>query len=277
MGIRRVRAPDCEPGTIEGKSVMLTRIAVSSCLAVLGMAASVNAADLDDIIYAQELPVTQPVEIGSGWYLRGDLGYSVDTSGAATSYRVFNAGPPVSYGTGLFDGSSLSSDWSGSVGAGYSFTDYLRSDLTLDYSTGTFGFGTGAGANCAGQCANVNGQDFEQYTVMANAYIDLGTYAGFTPYVGAGAGVSRVSWDPISSTQSGEDDWRFTYALMAGLAYDISKNLKLDLGYKYSKVNSGTQFNFNAGNVALGATGGQAEDDGIEKHEVRVGLRYALW
>jgi hypothetical protein len=29
---------------------------------------------------------------------------------------------------------------------------------------------------------------------MANGYVDLGTFAGFTPYVGAGAGVTRVAW-----------------------------------------------------------------------------------
>ena len=55
------------------------------------------AADLDEIIYAKELPVTQPVEVGSGWYLRGDLGYSIRTRGAATSYSVFTAGPPAAY------------------------------------------------------------------------------------------------------------------------------------------------------------------------------------
>ncbi|WP_394688070.1 outer membrane beta-barrel protein [Hoeflea sp.] len=281
---------------------MFTRIAVSSCFAVVGMVASANAADLDDIIYGKELPVTKPVEIGSGWYLRGDLGYSVDTSGGATSYRVFNAGPPISYGTGLFDTSALTSDWSGSVGVGYSFTDYLRADLTIDYSTGQFDGSTSSTAACGGlattgQCASVDTQSYEQYGFMANAYVDLGTYAGFTPYVGAGAGVARVTWGqlnsdlscvsvvgnvcgagaPTDSTSPGQQDWRFTYALMAGFAYDITKNLKLDVGYRYSKINGGTQFNFDAGTAAAGATGGQAEDDGIEKHEVRAGLRYALW
>jgi opacity protein-like surface antigen len=256
---------------------MLKRIvAVTSCIAVLaGHAVSAQAADLDEIIYAPELPMTKPVEIGSGWYLRGDLGYSVETRGAATAYRVFNAGPPVSYGAGLFGATSLSSDWSGSAGVGYSFTDYLRSDLTFDYSTGTFG--ASAGFNCGGQCAGVNGQKYEQYAFMANAYADLGTFAGFTPYVGAGAGFSSVHWGPVNSTQRGDHDWRFTYALMTGLSYDLSNNMKLDLGYRYSKVNSGTQFYFNAANRALGATGGQADDNGIEKHEIRVGLRYELW
>lgn len=280
---------------------MLMRIAVGSCFTVLGLAASAQAADLDEIIYAKELPVTQPVEIGSGWYLRGDLGYSFETRGGATSYRIFNAGPPVSYGTGLFDSSSLSSDWSGSAGVGYSFTDYLRADATFEYATGEFGGTTSAGVPCAGGpagtgCASVDTQSFEQYGIMANAYLDLGTYVGLTPYVGAGAGISRVTWGrlvsdnrcvaavgfpcgaaPADTTSSGEQDWRFTYALMAGMSYDLSKNLKLDLGYRYSKVKGGPQFKFDAATAGAGAVGAQAVDGGIEKHEVRAGLRYSLW
>ncbi|MEQ8482473.1 MAG: porin family protein [Hoeflea sp.] len=280
---------------------MFTRIAVGSCFAILGMAASADAADLDEIIYAKELPVTQPVEIGSGWYLRGDLGYSFKTAGGATGYRIFNAGPPASYGAGLFDSSALSSDWSGSVGVGYHFTDYLRADATFEYSTGKFAGATSSATPCVGGpagtgCVSTDTQNVEQYGFMANAYADLGTFVGFTPYVGAGAGVTRVTWDRLNSTyrcvpavgfpcgaapagtsNPGQQDWRFTYALMAGLSYDISENVKLDLGYRYSKIKSGTQFKFDAATAAAGATGAQAVDGGIEKHEVRAGLRYSLW
>ncbi|WP_422371384.1 outer membrane protein [Hoeflea sp.] len=280
---------------------MFTRIAVGSCLAILGMAVSAGAADLDEIIYAKELPVTQPVEIGSGWYLRGDLGYSLKTDGGATGYRIFNAGPPVSYGAGLFNSSSLSSDWSGSVGVGYHFTDYLRADATFEYSTGEFAGTTSSAAPCVGGpagtgCASIDTQSVEQYGFMANAYADLGTFVGFTPYVGAGAGVTKVTWNTLNSTNRcvpavgfpcgaapagtsnpGQEDWRFTYALMAGVSYDLTQNVKLDLGYRYSKIKSDTQFNFDAATAAAGATGGMTQDGGIEKHEVRAGLRYSLW
>jgi opacity protein-like surface antigen len=265
-----------ETGIFEGMPVMLKRIvAVTSCIAVLtGHAVSAQAADLDEIIYARELPVTQPVEIGSGWYLRGDLGYSARTRGAATSNLIFTAGPPT-YTATNFDASSIDNDWSGAVGVGYSFTDYLRADLTFDYSAGHFNATTAGAADI---------QKIDQYGFMANAYVDLGTFVGFTPYVGAGAGVTRVEWgalarDPLGANTShpGEESWRFTYALMAGVSYDISENLKLDLGYRYSKVDDGAQFSYDAASVAAGARGVQAYDNGIEKHEIRVGLRYELW
>ena len=259
------------------------------------------AADLDEIIYAKELPVTQPVEVGSGWYLRGDLGYSIRTRGAATNYSVFTAGPPAAYAGEVFDTSSLNGDWSGSMGVGYSFTDYLRGDLTFDYANGSFAGTTSSTFACpglaTGTCASVDSQDFEQYGFMANAYADLGTFAGFTPYVGAGAGVTRVTWSALNNDNTcvsvvgnvcgagaatdvphtGQESWRFTYALMAGMSYDLSKNLKLDVGYKYSKIKSGGQFAYDTATAAAGATGIQGYDNGFQKHEVRVGLRYALW
>lgn len=281
---------------------MLTRIAVMTCLTVLpGLVATAHAADLDEIIYAPDVPVTQPVEIGSGWYLRGDLGYSFKTRGAATNYSVFTAGPPAAYLGNTFNSSSIESDWSGSVGVGYSFTDYLRADLTLDYSEGRFSGTTSSLLPCAGlatgQCASVDTQAVSQLGFMANAYVDLGTYAGFTPYLGAGGGMTRVRWGTLNNdatcvsvvgnvcgagaaldaTHPGQDSWRFTYALMAGMSYDISSNLKFDLGYRYSKTRSGAQFGYDAASVTAGATGVQSYDKGFEKHEVRAGLRYALW
>ena len=104
----------------------------------MGIAGAAHAADLDEIIYAKELPVTQAVEIGNGWYLRGDLGYSASTRGAATSYSVFSAGPPATYTSTPYNSSSIDGDWSGSLGVGYRFTDYLRADATFDYSAGDF-------------------------------------------------------------------------------------------------------------------------------------------
>ena len=70
--------------------------------------------------------------------------------------------------------------------------------------------------------------------------------SGITPYVGAGAGFTYVSWgdlndttycvdggrscpDPLavgSTVHGGDDGWRFTYAFMAGFAYDLTHELQ---------------------------------------------------
>lgn len=279
---------------------MLKKIALSSCVVLLAGAWSpVLAADLDNIIYAPELPTTQMVEVGSGWYLRGDLGYSLKTSGSATSYDIFTAGSPDTYTNTAFDTHSVISDGSAAIGFGYSFTDYFRTDLTLDYTRGRFDGLRSVAGDCVGgtpaatTCTSADRQDFESYGFMANGYVDLGTVVGFTPYVGVGAGITKVKWGDTSSTNRcvdlggscgvtatthpGQDSWRFTYALMAGVSYDLTQSLKLDVGYRYQKTASGAMFGYDADTAAAGATGTQSSDNGFEKHEVRVGLRYELW
>ena len=241
-------------------------------------------------------------EIGNGWYLRGDLGYSFKTSGAATSYRVFTAGPPAGYSTNSFASSNVKSEFSGGIGMGYNFTDYFRADATFDYMRGRFNGTTASATPCPGMpagttCASNDRANFSAYSLLANGYVDLGTYAGFTPYVGAGAGMTQVRWDALTNSSycvsggaacptpatvapvqhPGVDSWRFTYALMAGMSYNISNNLKLDLGYRYQKVASGGMFGFDSSSAAAGASGTQASDRGIAKHEIRAGLRYSLW
>ena len=91
-------------------------------------------------------------------------------------------------------------------------------------------------------CRSEDSSKFSSIGAMVNGYVDLGTFSGFTPYVGAGLGYSLVRWQgldntlycvgadcpsaaPVSTTQhGGEKDWRFTYALMAGVAYWLLQN-----------------------------------------------------
>ena len=129
---------------------------------------------------------------------------------------------------------------------------------------------------------------------MANGYVDLGTYVGFTPYVGAGIGYSYVSWGDLNDTDllrrrrgacpaalsvgstshGGDDGWRFTYAFMAGVAYDISRNFKIDVGYKYPQHRRRRHVRLGpAADVRRRHPG----RDSLDTHEIKVGLRYELW
>ena len=71
---------------------------------------------------------------------------------------------------------------------------------------------------------------------MVNGYVDLGTYVGFTPYVGGGLGYTYIDWGTLSGSNfcvngaapvrpsaisrttenDGEQSWRFTYAADGG-------------------------------------------------------------
>lgn len=261
-----------------------------------------GAADYEPIVVDQP-PEEVPVEVGSGWYLRGDIGYNFDTEAAGGfSFRTFD---PVtaSYSTGDFATASLDDTFTYSIGAGYNFTDWLRADVTFDYFTLGFDGTTTSPLPCGTSvlylgtsCRSTDEADGYALSFLANGYVDLGTYVGLTPYVGAGIGYTYVDWDTMSdntycvgaacpgssalfaqTTHPGDDSWRFTYALMGGMAYDLTNNLKLDVGYRYRHVDGGDMFAFDPGSVNNGASGVQGEDPGFDTHEVRVGLRYALW
>ncbi|MGH8553567.1 MAG: outer membrane protein [Methylococcales bacterium] len=85
------------------------------------------------------------------------------------------------------------------IGLGYRFSDMLRADVRGD----------------------INDID----SVLANAYLDFDLGSVFTPYIGAGAG-----WGWANS------DDGFTVALMAGVGFDLSDNLALDIGYRFREA-----------------------------------------
>lgn len=277
----------------------LSRRFLTGVSAIVLFAAGAQAADYDPPIVIERAPEYVPVEIGNGWYLRGDIGYTLGTSAkGAVGYRTFDG---VSYGSGQFATSDFDDTYTLGIGIGYQFNSWLRADATLEMQKNDFDGTTASSAPCGGApigttCRTEESSQARSYTFLANVYGDLGTYAGFTPYVGAGAGIARVQWEDLSSAtycidggvacgvnflgttaHPGEASWRFTYALMAGIAYDVSRNLKIDLGYKYRHIAGGDMFGFDAASVAAGATGTQGKDEGFSQHEVKVGLRYSLW
>ncbi|MEW9835922.1 outer membrane protein [Mesorhizobium marinum] len=268
------------------------RIALS--LAALAPFAA-HAADYEPPIYVEEAAEYVPVEVGSGWYLRGDVGYIFNSSIGGVDYTTYDG---VDYASASFSSSSIDPDFTWGGGFGYRFTDYFRADATVEGFRGGFSGSTASDEPCLADpavdtgCRSSNSSEFSAIGVMANGYVDLGTYVGLTPYVGAGIGYSLVRWnrlsdttycvdgvalcsgtDPVGSTShGGEDGWRFTYALMAGFAYDITRNFKLDVGYKYRSIDGGDMFGWDSGE-----TFGNGSHDNIDTHEVKVGLRYELW
>ncbi len=265
------------------------------------------AADYDPPVF--EAPALEeeyvPVDVGSGWYLRGDVGYAFQSSIGDVNYRTFDL-LSATYSSNSFDTARLDTDFTYGIGAGYRFTDYLRADLTWDMFKGDFSGSTSAAAPCGiGEdadttCRTEDSARMYGTTYMANAYFDLGTFKSLTPYLGAGLGMARVKWEGLTNQMycvngpvlpgdacsgaayaaaehSSAASWRFAYSLMAGVAYDVSKNLKLDVGYRYRHIAGGDMFGWDSLTGAAGASGVQGKDDGMDMHEVKVGLRYELW
>lgn len=238
----------------------------------LGGVSPALAADIYEppVVEIPPAPIYEPVEVG-GWYIRGDIDYH--WSGFSESeYITYGAGV-VTPGTGILEG-ELDGAFSLGAGVGYQVNRYLRTDLTGDYwfKSDFHGYTRGT---CGGlPCQSSDETTYSAFLLLANAYVDLGTYYGVTPYVGAGIGGARVVWDDLRNTvagvttrHEGTSEWRFAYALMAGASYCLTQNLNLDVGYRYSNIQGGRMFEY-------APIAGPGFDDGIDIHEVRGGLRW---
>jgi opacity protein-like surface antigen len=118
------------------------------------------------------------------------------------------------------------------------------------------------------------------YTLMFNVYKDLGSWGGFTPYVGAGIGVAYNVVDEVYFTGNpnlihrieGDEELSFAWSLMAGVGYQLSDRAVLDVGYRYidfGKANSGRIDSAGYVNPAVVL-------DDLTAHELKVGLRFQL-
>lgn len=275
-------------------------IAVMIC----GLITSVSAASAADLIVQEPVfePLPQPAL--AGWYLRGDIGYNFKskTGGKWDFWNQFEEPYRGVDDTFNYDDFSLKGGASYGVGVGYRFNDMLRTDLTLDYFRASINGRT----NCPSYAKSSHGLNpvednchYEDnskasvWTAMANAYVDLPRVGPLTPYLGAGIGAAYVKYDTwktseicptctLQSDKDGFDSWRFAMALMAGVSYDLTDQLKLDLGYRYLRVNGGNAYGYDEQNRQVinqygqgaGADGPQAKDNGFNIHTVRAGLRY---
>jgi opacity protein-like surface antigen len=199
-------------------------------------------------------PLPGPVgEFFSGWYLRGDLGYRFHHVGEAFDL------------TTSYPNTSLTDAYVVGLGAGYKW-QWFRVDVTGDYG----GRSQVDGSNATGSSSFTSRVD--TYTVMFNAYADLGTWWGITPYVGGGIGRARLGTLDYQTTPASPllippaYRWNTAWAAMAGFSYNLSYNLLLDVGYRHIDMGDAPgNPTFNP-NVIKSLTG----------DEIRIGLRYAI-
>ncbi len=216
-----------------------------------------------------EQPPMQVEEL-SGWYIRGD----VDYHRAELRDTIY----AVSGGTSAFDTTELDDSWSIGAGIGYNVTKHFRVDVTADYWMKSDFRGSTSGTCGAPPvpCVSSDTSSMSAWVLLANAYADLGTYHGITPYVGAGVGVANIKWSDLSNddgtvvtVHEGATSMRGAFALMAGASYCLTDAIELDAGYRYTRVGGGDMFGY--ANFT-----GPGFDDGFDVHEGRVGLRYSF-
>jgi len=228
------------------KYVSASGVAVAAGLALGG---AVQAADMPQL----DLPTKPPAyvqEFFSPWYVRFDGGYRMNS---------------LSGGTSPFGGLSRTTiDDLATVGGGVGIKwNWARADVTFDYGIQPKLSGTAGGVTFT--------EKLQNFTTLLNGYLDLGTWYGFTPYVGAGLGYSylkpsdfAVNGLPLPTNQS---NWTFSWAAMAGASFAVSPDISIDVGYRYLDLGQTETAIPAPGNVNFGDWTAQ---------EIRFGLRYLI-
>jgi opacity protein-like surface antigen len=312
---------------------LISRARATALSATLGAmcASAATAADMPFLSPLPAPPVEQPVEFGTGWYLRGDVGYSNMSVPVVVADFANNLGR-----TGAA---------SGNIGFGYQYNEWFRTEFAIDRAvfrpssarapqwcpSGKVLYYNQDAGSLSGQaigylydpsetCTPYVTAHLNRTTPMVNAYLDLGHWSGFTPYVGAGIGMTNLQassavnynntangglWEPnlavqgvpliwvpatntytvstvnvtstststvggvttttttttpttvvkanpvtpprtlqfaqlIPSQYSKKTSWKFSWNIMAGVSYDVSQNVKIDVGYRFLNAGSYT-------------------------------------
>jgi opacity protein-like surface antigen len=251
------------------------RSLITGLALVLSGTAGAAAADLGLPPPPFEMPAAAPC-CGGPWYLKGFVGMANPQVGDIftedfkfNDFTVFHhdikSGP-------LFGG-----------GIGYDTGHYLRFDITGEYRgkslflaqdkyPGGFGFNAGTNEYTA---------DIESWVGLANAYIDLGTWACITPYIGGGVGFANISVlglkdvnVPNNGVAYGADstDTNFAWGVYGGLAYDVTPSVTLDLSYRYTNLGDVKSGKVTTYLGAVAYSGLEIND--ITSNDVMLGVRW---
>jgi len=225
-------------------SMTNSRALVSGFVGAFALIATVHAADAPDSWSRQgyERQKLHPTELMSGWYLRGDLGYRYNTVASVTAPNPL---------TGLYFGDSFGATF----GFGHKYR-WFRTDLTFDYGSSATYRGHTAAAVAQPQYTG----KIDAFSILANAYFDLGKWMGLTPYVGGGVGATS-----LRSAMAGSSavEWNPSFAAMTGVSYQFTPTWVLDVGYRYLYLGT-------VGSGGIASTTWRH----VETHEFRVGGRF---
>ncbi|MFV0298048.1 MAG: outer membrane protein [Hyphomicrobiaceae bacterium] len=248
-------------------------VAVVGATIAFGAPLSASAADLYGSIKDGYTPAYRPAPAAGPCYARGDIGYS--WSGIDKATYQGNAVPdPDLRGVSLDDGAMYE------VGLGCgSGSRGLRADVTFGFRTSRDFKGDGDIVVGGTPIDPYFKTKLDSYTVMFNGYYDFGNFRGFIPYVGAGVGVAMHKMGKLviedsnsPNPQHGDTSVDLAWSVMAGVGYQITPSMTLDVGYRY--INMGDA-NSSQGDWVQAMNPKLVMSD-IDAHEIKVGLRYAF-
>jgi opacity protein-like surface antigen len=231
-------------------------VSVKSFLAAAAATTLIGSAAL-----AADMPMPPPpqlqyqpviVETTGSWYLRGDVGVGVQTFSSFDHSQLNSSFVwPASWTIVQKD---IQDTTMFGLGIGYEVNSWLRADITGEYRTKAAFHATGSYTDfCGGGgvCFDQNTGNLSSSVFMANVYVDLGTWWCLTPFIGAGIGGAYNSITGVQDvgiisngtngfgyTTNDSSQWNLAWNVQAGLTYNVSNNLKIDLSWRYLNVGS---------------------------------------
>lgn len=253
-------------GTALGSALVLT-------LCVSAKAADIYQAPPEPVVEAAPAPV-----LDRGIYIKGYIGQANPSVGGMAN-EVYDA-------TGIFsvqDHSIKSSTLYG-IGLGWKHSHWLRFDGTIEYRGDAAFFGSDISTFPG---TNEYTADIKSWLGLANAYIDMGNWCGFTPFVGAGIGFATISVnglrdDGVADTLAGavpsiaygtsKTTTNFAYAFYAGTSYDVTPQVTLDLTYRWAHLGDAASGRVTTFDNSSSYSGQKITD--ITSNDVMLGFRY---
>jgi opacity protein-like surface antigen len=235
-----------------------------------------RAADLPPL-----LPPPPPIVDYGGWYLRGDIGMT-NQMVRRLDNLLFDTAVNLTIHDKNFEAGMLFG-----LGIGYRHNNWFRWDITGEYrgETGFHGFDTYGGPPVDGY--NNYTAKKSEWVMMWNAYLDLGTWKGITPFVGAGIGASRIGIHsfrdigvgpgPVDTAAYADSayKWNFAWALHAGMAYNVTPDFTIELAYRYIHLGDGKSGDLIPYTGANSLNNPMHFKD-ITSHDIKLGVRWAL-
>ena len=210
---------------------------------------------ISSMAFAADMPIAAPPPMYApappadfgGWYLRGDIGFSNQRVDRLNN--VLDANNTSSVQNLSFNNAGIFG-----LGAGYRFNNWFRADVTGEYRGNSQFFGTDRITYPGGVGTDTYHATKNEWVVLANAYVDLGTWWCITPFVGAGIGTARVAINGFTDQGIANNGagalpglafgdnvakWNFAWAAHAGLAYKVSPAFTVELAYRYLDMGDG--------------------------------------
>jgi len=250
-----------------------------SAVALFATAAQTGARAADMPMPPVQLPQIEEY-VASGWYLRGDIGMT-NQQVKSLNNALYSTATSVNTTQEDFDSSPLFG-----LGVGYQWNTWLRTDLTGEYRGKANFHGLDIVRSGGTNSTDEYRASKSEWLVLANIYADLGTWYSFTPFIGAGVG---VSYNTISNfldvcttcaggsvaTGATTSKWNFAWALHAGVSYKVNNQLTLEFAYRYVDLGNamaGDLITYNGINNVYNPM----EFRNITSHDLKFGVRWLL-